>query len=143
MNQWFHRHAWRNHEAGISRTNVVCDPTSGAILGYVSMCAAQVEREHLAKPEQRNRPEAIPAILLARLAIDRRAQGRGHSRSLMLFALRTAVAASAEIGCCLVLTHPLDDGVRAFYRHFGFEEMPHDPLRSMAVRILDLRKAGF
>lgn len=143
LNHWFQRHAWHNQEAGVSRTSVVCDPDSGAILGYVSLSAAQIERAWLPKTQQRNRPETVPALLLAQLAVDLRCQGRGYARSLMFFALTTAVHFSREIGCFCVLTHPLDDGVRAFYRSFGFEDLPFDPARSMAVRIVDLEHNGF
>jgi predicted N-acetyltransferase YhbS len=143
LNLWFRRHAWRNQEAGVSRTNIVCDTATGAIAGYVSMCAAQIERAHLPKSAQRNRPDPIPALLLGQLAVDQQYQGKGHSRSLMLFALETAVRFSKEIGCFGVLTHPLDDGVRAFYTRFGFETLPFDPKRSMVVRIVDLERNGF
>jgi predicted N-acetyltransferase YhbS len=143
LNLWFNRHAWRNQEAGVSRTNIVCDTVTGAIAGYVSMCAAQIERAHLPKSAQRNRPDPIPALLLGQLAVDRQCQGKGYSRSLMLFALETAVRFSKEIGCFGVLTHPLDDGVRAFYTRFGFETLPFDPKRSMVVRIVDLERSGF
>jgi predicted N-acetyltransferase YhbS len=92
---------------------------------------------------QRNRPESIPAALLGQLAVDRRYQGRGYARSLMFFALTTAVNFSKEIGCFCVLTHPLGDSVRTFYRSFGFEDLPYDPAHSMAVRIVDLVHSGF
>ena len=59
-----------------------------------------------------------------------------------MFALTTAVRLSRDIGCFAVVTHPLDDGVRDFYRRFGFEDLPFDPGRAMAVRIVDLEKAG-
>jgi hypothetical protein len=61
----------------------------------------------------------------------------------MLYALTTAVKLSKEVGCFGVLTHPIDDGVRDFYRRFGFEELPFDPERSMMVRIADLEENGF
>jgi predicted N-acetyltransferase YhbS len=143
LNQWFRRHAWRNQQAGVSRTSVVCDPDSGAILGYVSLSVAQIERAWLSKAQQRNRPDPVPAVLLGQLAVDRHCQGRGYARSLMFFALTTAVRFSREIGCFCVLTHPIDDGARAFYRGFGFEDLPFDPGRSMAVRIVDLERNGF
>ncbi|MGH7051704.1 MAG: hypothetical protein ACREE5_13830 [Acetobacteraceae bacterium] len=61
----------------------------------------------------------------------------------MLFALTTAVRFSEEIGCFDVLTHPLDDQVRACYGRFGFEALPFDPRRSMIVRIVELKRSGF
>lgn len=142
LNQWFRRHAWHNQEGNVSRTNVVCDPVTGAIAGYVTLSTAQVERGHLPKAAQRNRPDPIPAVLLGQLAIDRRYQGKGYAKSLLLFALTTAVRLARDVGCFGVITHPLDDDVRAFYRRFGFEDLPFDPVRSMVVRIVDLERAG-
>jgi GNAT superfamily N-acetyltransferase len=115
----------------------------GVIVGYVALSAAQIERAYLPKSAQRNRPDAIPAILLGQLAIDRRYHGKGYARSLMLYALTTAVRLSKEIGCFGVLTHPIDHGVRDFYRRFGFEDQPFDPGCSMIVRIADLEENGF
>ena len=46
---------------------------------------------------------------------------------------------SAVLGCS---THPLDETVRAFYRKFGFEDLPFDPARSMIVRMVDLIASG-
>lgn len=143
LNQWFRRHAWRNQEGGVSRTSVVCDATTGQIVGYVSLSAAQIERAFLSKADQRNRPDPLPALLLGQLAVDRHYQGFGYARALMLFALTTAARISQEMGCFCVLTHPLDDGVRAFYRNFGFEDLPFDPGRAMAVRVVDLIQNGF
>jgi len=143
LNQWLRRHAWRNQQSGASRTSIICDQATGAIAGYVSLSAAQIERAFLPKPAQRNQPDPLPAILLGQLAVDRGQQGRGHARSLLWFALNTAVRLSRDIGCFGVLTHPLDDDVRDFYRRFGFETLPGDPDRAMMVRIIDLERNGF
>ena len=143
LNHWFWRRAWHNQVSGVSRTSVVCDVATGSIAGYVSLSAAQIERAWLPKTRQRNQPDPMPAILLGQLAVDRRFQGRGAGRSLMFFALETAVRLSRDVGCFCVLTHPLDEGVRSLYRSFGFEDLPFDPARSMAVRIADLERSGF
>ena len=143
LNGWFRRNAWRNQQSDVSRVSVICDGESGAIAGYVSLSAASIERAHLPKSGQRNRPDPVPARLLGQLAVDLRYQGRGIAASLMLFALTTAVRVAREIGCFCVLTHPLDDSVRALYAKFGFEDLPFDPERSMAVRIIDLQNNGF
>ncbi len=81
--------------------------------------------------------------VLGRLAVDLRWQGQGLARSLMFFALTTAVHLSEQVGCFCLLTHPLDDDVRALYAAFGFEDLPFDPARSMAARIADLVRSGF
>jgi hypothetical protein len=144
LNAWFQRHAWANHASGITRTNVICDPASGLVAGYVSLSAAQIERALLPKPQRRNKPDPIPVTLLGQLAIATTCQGQGHAKSLLGFALRSAVAAAAgHVGSYAVITHPLDDAVRAFYARFHFEDLPGDSKRAMFVRISELIATGF
>jgi len=143
LNAWFRRHAWHNHVSGISRTNVICYTGTKLIVGYVTLSAAQVERDFLAKAYQRNKPDPVPVTLLGQLAIQKTYQGRGHARSLLSFALTTALRASHEIGSFGVLTHPIDDQVRLFYQRWGFQDLPFDPKRSMIVRMVDLQRSGF
>jgi predicted N-acetyltransferase YhbS len=94
--------------------NVICDASTQLIVGYVTLSAAQVERQFLAKAHQRNKPDPVPATLLGQLAIHLSHQGQGHARSLLQFALTAALRASREVGSFGVLTHPLDDEVRQF-----------------------------
>ena len=139
LNQWFLRHAWANHVSGASRITVLPSASDGRIAGYVTLSAALIERAYLPKSQQRNRPDPIPVTLLGQLAVDKAFQGQGHAASLLLFALRTALRASAIIGSAGVITHPLDDGVRRFYDRWGFQDLPFDPRRAMMVRMADLR----
>jgi hypothetical protein len=57
----------------------------------------------------------------------------------MQYALN-ALHASRVIGAVGVLTHPLDDAAREFYRQFDFEDLPFDPRRAMILRMVDLRR---
>ena len=142
LNTWFQQRAWTNHVAGISRTNVVCDTATGEIAGFVTLSAAQIERAFLPKPQQRNKPDPVPATLLGQLTVHKDYQGQGHASSLLLFALRTAMRASREIGSFGVITHPADEAIRAFYRRWGFVDLPFDPRGAMIVRMVDLEKSG-
>jgi len=143
MNGWFRRHAWHNHAAGISRTSILRHVPTGQIVGYVTMSAAQIERAFLPKPQQRNKPDPVPATLLGQLAVDRAHHGQGHARSLLLFALTAALRASHDVGSFGVITHPVDDAVRRFHRRWGFQDLAFDPQRSMIVRMTDLERSGF
>jgi GNAT superfamily N-acetyltransferase len=141
LNTWFRRHAWANQVSGASRVNVITDAASGRIVGYVTLSAAQIERAFLPKPQQRNRPDPLPVTLLGQLAVDKDFQGQGHATSLLLFALKTAMSAAEIIGSIGVITHPLDDSVRAFYARWGFQDLRFDPRRAMMVRMVDLERA--
>ena len=141
LNHWFRRHAWPNHESGASRVFVVEDPVSNAIAGFVALSASQIERAYLPKARQRNQPDPVPVVLLGQLAVQTALQGRGYARSLLFFGLTTALRVSDTIGCVGVITHPLDERVRAFYARWGFENLPYDPKQAMIVRFADLRQA--
>jgi GNAT superfamily N-acetyltransferase len=141
LNVWFKRHALNNHLSGASRVSVIC--LSEKIIGYVSLSSGQIERAYLPKSRQRNQPDPLPVTLLGQLAVDKNYQGQGHARSLMLFALTTALKASEVIGSIGVITHPLDEQLRSLYAKWGFENLPFDPYRAMIVRMVDLRANGF
>lgn len=143
LNAWFRRHAWRNHAAGMSRVSVICDTKTGAVAGYVALSTGSIGRGAMPGRDRRNAPDPIPVVLLGQLAVDRRWQGRGCARSLLAYALRTALAASDSIGAFGLVTHPVDDGARAFYRRRGFADLPGDPQGAMIVRMKDLRASGF
>ena len=142
LNAWFQRHAWHNQAGNISRTTIICEANANRIVGYVSLSAAQIERGFLAKADRRNRPDPVPVTLLGQLAVAKAYQGEGHARSLLRFALAAALRASREVGSFGVITHPLDDTLRAVYGRWGFEDVPFDPRRSMIVRMIDLEKSG-
>jgi GNAT superfamily N-acetyltransferase len=139
LNNWFQRHAWANHASDMSRVSVIADAATGRVIGYVALSAAQIERAYLPKPQQRNRPDPVPVLLLGQLAVDKAYQGRGYAVDLLRYALKTALRVSESVGSMGVIAHPLDDGVRGFYARWGFQELPFDPRRAMIVRMADLR----
>lgn len=143
LNSWFRRHAWRNHTGGVSRVTVLTERETDTIVGYISLSSASIERAYLPRKDQRNRPDPVPATLLGQLAVDHRHQGQGHSRSLLQYALKTALLLSKSIGSIGVITHPIDDEIRAFYERWGFVDLPGDPKRAMIVRMKDLEASGF
>lgn len=142
LNSWLRRYALRNQTTGASRTSVICDDRAGLIAGYVSLSAAHIEREALPKKLQRNMPDPVPAVLLGQLAVDRRSHKQGLATSLLYFAFKTTVRISEQIGCVTLLTHPLDEDVRTFYRKFDFADLPSDPT-AMYARVVDMKKNGF
>jgi GNAT superfamily N-acetyltransferase len=139
LNNWFRRHAWTNHVGDVSRVSVIADATTGRLIGYVALSAAQIERAYLPRPQQRNRPDPVPVVLLGQLAVDKAFQGRGYAVDLLRFGLMTALRVSESVGSMGLITHPLDDGARAFYARWGFQELPFDPRRAMIIRMSDLR----
>ena len=83
--------------------------------------AAILEAEALRLPRHQ-----VPVVLLARLAVDVSAQGRGLGRDLLTDALVRAWTLSEAVGVHAVEVHALDDAAARFYRRYGFAALRDD-----------------
>lgn len=80
----------------------------------------------------------MPAVLLARLAVDRDYQGAGIGRLLLLDALRRFERASYDIGFEAVVVDALHEDAACFYLKYGFRRfLDHELTLFMTTR--DLR----
>lgn len=99
------------------------------VVAFLSLAAHVVRRSEVRARVGRGSPDAIPAILLARLALDTRFHGEGLGAELLWDALSRAVAAADVAGARLVVVDAVDDAAAAFYSHFGFRAPTGQPLR--------------
>ena len=114
IDDWFHRFAWQNHSAG--NASVFVTTQEPETLGFYALAMGAKERSKLPdalKPGRR--PDPCPVLLLARFAVDRRAQGRGIGAALLKDALLRAYKLSNEVGFTALLVHCANDHARDFY----------------------------
>ena len=76
-------------------------------------------------------PDPVPVMVLARLAVDNRAQNIKLGSALLQDAVKRAVAVSQNAGVRALLVHALNDHARRFYEHYGFQVSPRHPLTLM------------
>jgi GNAT superfamily N-acetyltransferase len=126
LDQWLIRQAQRNQTSGGSRTYVTT--RNGRVVGYYSLATASVLHAHASGKVRRNQPNPIPVILLGRLAVDRKDQGRGLGAHLLRDAIIRTVQAANIVGVRALLVHALHEQARQFYHHFDFEPSPTDSL---------------
>ena len=125
LDKYLQGRALANHVEGASRCLVTC--RDGRVVGFYALASAAVARAGTPGRVRRNMPDPVPAILLSRLAIDRKEQGQGLGAALLRDAITRAVAAAEIIGVRALLVHALHEQARAFYAHFDFEPSPTDP----------------
>ncbi|MDN5881642.1 MAG: GNAT family N-acetyltransferase [Nitrosospira sp.] len=130
LDEWLKRRALANQLSGARRTFVVADQ-NGRVYGYYAMAAGAVSHQAATGGVRRNMPDPIPVMVLARLAVDQRAQGAKLGAALLQDAVNRAVAVSANAGVRALLVHALDDRAKQFYEHYGFQESPHHPMTLM------------
>lgn len=100
-----------------------------AVVAFFSLAAHVVRRGEVPARVGRGSPDAIPAVLLARLALDTRLHGEGLGAELLWDALSRSVAAADAAGARLVVVDAIDDAAASFYSHFGFRAPTGQPLR--------------
>ena len=95
---------------------------SGFVLGYVTLTACSTKRDAIVAAARRSLPAyPLPALRVARLAVDRGFQGQGIGTLLLGVAFDIALEMTRTVGCVAVLVDAKREAV-GFYARFGFEE---------------------
>lgn len=138
LDRWLADHALGAQASGSARVFISTD--GNRIVGYYALAAAQLQPGEAGKRALKGQPQQrpIPAVLLARLAVDQGHQGKGLGRSLLQDAMLRTDAAAEELGIRLMPVHAKHAEAGRWYRGFGFEESPTDPLHLMLL-MKDLR----
>lgn len=137
LDDWLRNHALENQRRNLSRTFVLLDD-GDHVVGYYALTMGGVTRSELPRRWARGVPAIeIGMVLLARLAVDAQHQGEGLGRDLLINAITRAVTAGHQAAARFLAVDPVDDTARAFYRHFGFEDIDGDERGRMFLRIDD------
>ena len=130
LDDWLKRRALANQLNGASRIFVVADP-SGQVMGYYAMASGAVAHPEATSAVRRNMPDPVPVMVLARLAVDQRAQGIKLGAALLQDAVGRARAVTQNAGVRAVLVHALNGRAKQFYEHYGFQSSPIHPMTLM------------
>lgn len=139
MNTFLYRNACKHMGLGLSTTWVLPDTPEGKIPGngvyapiaaYFTLAQNTVDKSTL--PIQKSLPRyPIPVVLLARLAIDKKYQGKGIGGKTLITALRKA-RELCEMGLPAygLILDVLDDDAMGFYQNYGiFDPLTDNPDR--------------
>jgi GNAT superfamily N-acetyltransferase len=140
LDRFLTRHALQAQQANSSQTYVAVGDSE--IVGFYTIVAGEVQ--HTEAPERivKGMPRhPIPLLVLARLAVHIKAQGRGVGSGLLLDALGRTLQVADIIGVRALAVHAKDDQAITFYQHFGFTPSPTDA-RHLFMMIKDIRLAA-
>ncbi len=130
LDDWLKRRALSNQTSGASRTFVVTTDAR-EVMGYYALAAGAVAHHDATRVIRQNMPDPIPVMVLARLAVDTRAQGMKLGAGLLQDAVRRCIQVSHNTGVRAILVHALNDGACQFYAHYGFKASPAHPMTLM------------
>lgn len=128
LNDFITRYARQYEKRNEARTSVLVNGEDPKVLGYFSLTASSIPFEQM--PEEISRQlggHPLPAILLARLAVDLSVRGQGLGGLLLREALARSLALSEQIGIFAVTVDAIDDEAARFYERFGFIRFADQP----------------
>ena len=143
LDRWLLRYAGQGERRDATRT-FVATGGDGAVRGYYTLLAGQVEHEEATEAARKGlaRHFPIPVAILTRLAIDARSQGQGLDARLLDDALERVCRAAQEVAVRAVVVHAIDDAAAGFYERCGFRGLSAAP-RTLMVTLAELREAGY
>lgn len=118
LNLYLQKYANQDQKRSLTRVYVLADGEK--IVGYYSISAHSVSRDNLPENERLGGYEALPFLLLGRLAVDKKHQGKRYGDALIFHAFQTTVRAAETIGVMGVIVDAKDEKAAAFYKNFGF-----------------------
>jgi GNAT superfamily N-acetyltransferase len=122
LDRFFRQFAGQNqfrHHIGV--TYIAVDERK--IAGFATVAVAHIEIEELPASRKKKLPHyPLPVLRLARLAVDRSAQGRGVGKVLLRAVFQIAHEMAESIGCVGVVVDAKPDAAR-FYERYRFEPL--------------------
>ena len=124
LDTWLRIHAAGAEARRVARTFVWCRSGGDVVVAYYALAGHRLVRDDLPKSIGRGSPAEVPAVLLARLAIDASLQGQGLGGALLADALTRVVAATELVAAGLVVVDAVHEDAARFYEHHGFRRIP-------------------
>ena len=128
LDDYLHKQAKQDIQRKLAVVFVQVDEDNQHIIGYYTLSAGSVPKSDVPENIARKMPrayDALPVTLLGRLAVSNDYHGQGNGARLLIDALRRAVdIAKTDLGSIAVIVDPLDAQAKAFYKKFGFIDLP-------------------
>lgn len=121
LDNYLKKYAWQNQQKRYSMTFVATVEDSKEIAGYYCTSASSIEFTNIPDSLKKKLPKyPAPVMLIGQLAVDRKMQGKGLGKVLLMHALSKAVRISREMGIFAVMVDAIDESAKEFYLKYGF-----------------------
>ena len=130
MDEYFKKYASQDVKRNVTRLYVIIDQDTNAVAGYYSLSATSFDRKSMPKNFAKRLPRyPVPAVLLARLAVDSSYQNCGLGSMLLVDAFKKVLQVDTLIGVVALLVDALNKEVVGFYQKSEFVQSDDNELR--------------
>ena len=139
LNDYLKTQAGQDVKRKLSVCFVLADSDTKVIQGYYTLSNSSIPLSSFTEQIQKKLPKSyksIPTTLLGRLAIDKKYQGKGIGKIILIDALKRSYGISNEIGSFGIIVDPIDDDAKSFYQKYDFIELPDSKKMFIATQTL-------
>ena len=113
----------------LGRTYVAVRGSNPGVLGYYTLASGALAFEALPSKIAKKLPRhPVPTVLIARLAVDKSAQGQRLGEKLLLDAFARSLELSDRLGIHAIVVEAIDEPSKAFYEKYQFIALLDRPL---------------
>ncbi len=130
LNDYLKKFARQTQERGGAKTYVVLE--SNQVIAYYSLVVGEVDWRDCPEEIRKGLGKyPVPVLVIARLAVDRRFQGKGLGIAMLKNAFLRVLQVSSIVGIAEVVVDAKDKEAKAYYerKELGFKPMPDNPMR--------------
>lgn len=139
LNNYLKNQAGQDVKRKLSACFVLAKKDTNSIKGYYTLSNNSIPLSNFPESIQKRLPKSyvsIPTTLLGRLAIDKKYQGKGIGKILLIDALKRSYEISLEIGSFAVAVDPIDKEAERFYEKYDFIKLPDSKKTFVAIQTL-------
>lgn len=118
---------------------MIADEGTRFIQAYYTLSNNSIPLEFIPEVFRKKLPKSysgLPTTLIGRLAVDKKFQGKGIGKLLLIDALKRSYHASKTIASYAVVVDPVDSEAVSFYEKYGFIKLPDSGKMFLPMKIL-------
>ncbi len=126
LDNYLKRQANQDKRRDLSACFVLPDENN-EVIGYYTLSTNSIKRDEFDEELIKKLPPSykeLPTILLGRLAVDKKHQGKKIGEFLLMEAFQKCIQSRAHFGILAIVVEPIDEKAQKFYSSYGFEFLP-------------------
>lgn len=140
LNNYLKTQAGQDAKRKLSACFVLTETETNAIKGFYTLSNNSIPLNSFPTTIIQKLPKSytsIPTTLLGRLAINKKYQGLGIGKILLIDALKRSFQNAQIIGSFAVVVDPIDENAEAFYTKYDFIKLPDSGKMFIAMKTLN------